>query len=259
MRRHLVLRSPLPRISLINTALHLAFFCLVCFCLVCFCLGSMSPASAFADETEEFESLFDGKTMTGWRGYKRDDVPTSWTVHDGAIRGAGKGPDLMYRKAFGDFDLRFEWKLAKSGNSGVIYRVTETEGPSHHTGPEFQLIDDQEFADKIRPTNSTGALYGLYGATEKTLQPIGEYNTSRIVVRGNRIEHWLNGEKIVDCEIGSEDWNKKVAASKFHKWKGFAKNSAGHIVLQSHGSPVWFREILVKELPAPTAEASTTP
>ena len=178
MLRRLMLRAPLPRLSLINSALHLAFFC-----LVCFCLSSMSPTSAFADETEDFESLFDGKTMTGWRGYKRDDVPASWTVHDGAIRGAGKGPDLMSQKAFGDFDLRFEWKLAKSGNSGVIYRVTETDGPSHHTGPEFQLIDDQEFADKIRPTNSTGALYGLYGATEKTLQPIGEYNTSRIVVR----------------------------------------------------------------------------
>ena len=242
-------RHPLPRLSRLSTLLCMAFLC----------LGSMQTTAAVADEAAEYESLFDGKTINGWRGYKRDEVPASWTVDDGAIRGAGKGPDLMSRKVFGDFDLRFEWKLAKRGNSGVIYRVTETDGPSHHTGPEFQLIDDQEFADRIRPTNSTGALYGLYGASEKTLQPIGEYNSSRIVVRGNRIEHWLNGEKIVDCEIGSEDWNKKVAASKFHKWKGFAKNSAGHIVLQSHGSPVWFREIRVKELPAPAAEASATP
>ena len=117
-------RHPLPRLSRLSTLLCMAFLC----------LGSMQTTAAVADEAAEYESLFDGKTINGWRGYKRDEVPASWTVDDGAIRGAGKGPDLMSRKVFGDFDLRFEWKLAKRGNSGVIYRVTETDGPSHHTG-----------------------------------------------------------------------------------------------------------------------------
>lgn len=212
-------------------------------------IGCLSFAGGTsADEERGFEPLFDGKTLMGWHGYQQDDVPPSWIIEDGSIRGSGAGPDLLTDTVHGDFDLRFEWKISEAGNSGVIYRATEDEQRAHQTGPEYQLLDDSQSANQDSPTTSTGALYGLYGASDKTLQPAGEFNRSRIVVQGERIEHWLNGEKLVDCEIGSEDWNKKVAASKFHKWDRFAKNKQGHVALQAHGSPVWFRGLRIKQL-----------
>lgn len=214
-------------------------------------LTALSLSTTLADEERDFISLFDGKTLNGWRAYQQDEIPGNWTVENGAIRGSGKGVDLVTELQFGDFELKFEWKISPGGNSGVIYRVTEDQKKSYHTGPEYQILDESLAADdepKVPPTVSAGALYGLYGATEKPIQSAGEFHTGRIVARGNHIEHWLNGAKIVDCEMESDDWKKKVAASKFHAWPRFAKNQQGHIVLQSHGSPVWFKNLRVKKL-----------
>lgn len=205
------------------------------------------------------EVIFDGKTLAGWRGFRKKSIENHWVVEEGAIKGRGDGPDIVTEKQYGDFDLRFEWKIAPGGNSGVIYRVSEDEEQTYHTGPEYQVLDDGKFADANNATVLTSGLYALYGADKTELRPIGEYNSSRIVVRGNLIQHWLNDQKVIECHIGSEDWNKKVAASKFAQWKKFGKNKKGHIALQSHGSPVWYRNITITDLtedsePSPLAE-----
>ncbi|MDG2381945.1 MAG: DUF1080 domain-containing protein [Pirellulaceae bacterium] len=205
----------------------------------------------FADEETKFEALFDGKTLSGWRGHRQPDVPPTWLVENGTIRGTGKGPDLLTKSVYGDFDLRFQWKLGEAGNSGVIYRVSESDKQTHQTGPEYQLVSQKPVNSERRPTTACGSLYGLYGESEITLQPQGEFNRSRIVVEEGRIQHWLNGEKVVDCEIGSEDWDKKIEASQFHAWPQFAQNKRGHIVLQAAGSPVWFRDLRIKQLTPP--------
>ena len=218
-------------------------------CIICICSSTQLANAA------KREVIFDGKTLAGWRGYQKQAIDDHWVVEDGAIKGSGKGPDIVTEKQYGDFDLRFEWKIAPGGNSGVIYRVTEDAEQAYHTGPEYQVLDDGEFADSNNPTILSSGLYALYGTEKKELRPVGEYNVSRIVVRGNVIQHWLNDQKVLECHIGSEDWNKKVAASKFAQWKRFGKNKKGHIALQSHGSPVWYRNITVTDL-TEKAEAS---
>lgn len=215
------------------------------------CLIALSALTSTADEERDFVSLFDGKTLSGWRAYQQDEVTDNWTVDDGAIRGSGQGADLITEAQFGDFELRFEWKVTPGGNSGVIYRASEDQQQSYQSGPEYQILDESQRNEddpKVPPTVAAGALYGLYGASEKPIPSSEEFNTGRIVARGNHIEHWLNGAKIVDCEMESDDWNKKVAASKFHAWPAFAKNAQGHIVLQSHNSPVWFKNLRIKKL-----------
>jgi hypothetical protein len=215
------------------------------------CLITLLASPSPADEERDFVSLFDGKTLNGWRTYQQDQATDDWTVDEGAIHGSGQGGDLITKAQFGDFELKFEWKIAPGGNSGVIYRVSEDQKQSYQTGPEYQILDESlrdEDDPPVPPTVATGALYGLYGASEKPFQSSGEFNTGRIVARGDHIEHWLNGTKIVDCEMQSDDWKKKVAASKFHAWPGFAKNAQGHIALQSHNHPVWFRNLRIKKL-----------
>ena len=197
---------------------------------------------------EELVPLFNGMTLDGWRGYKSDKVPEGWTVEEKTIKGSGQGPDLMTKQKYADFELQLEWKISPKGNSGIVYRISEEMPRPYETGPEYHIIDDVGTGAEKRPTVAAAALYGLYGSSEKQLHPVGEFNQARIIVRGNRIQHWLNGTLIVDCVIGSEDWNTKVAASKFRDWKRFAKNRAGHISLQAHGSPVWFRNLKIKKL-----------
>ena len=224
------------------------FFAPALICAVVVLCGFGVVASAAAAESEEgFVSLFDGKTTKGWRNFKgTEDQVKGWTVEDGSMKGDGHGGDLITVGQFADFELRFEWKISQNGNSGVIYRSTEDEQYSFQTGPEYQVLDDEKRGGKVR--NSAASLYGLYPPKGKTLKPAGQYNTARIILKGNRVEHWLNGKKVVECKIGSQDWNDRVAKSKFRKWKKYGTKKKGHIALQGHGSPVWYRNIRIKDL-----------
>ena len=196
----------------------------------------------------EFQSLFDGKTLAGWRGYNQEGPVANWTVEDGAIKGNGEGPDLITERKFGDFELHFEWKLAAGGNSGIIYRVTQEGEKAYHSGVEYQLLDDDHFKEELSTVHSTAAIYGLFGSDNKTLNAADEFNSSKIIARGNHLEHWLNSELIAEGEIDSEAWKTKVAASKFHEWPLFANQPDGHIALQAHGAEVWYRNVRVKTL-----------
>jgi hypothetical protein len=200
----------------------------------------------------KWEILFDGKDTSKWRAYKGDKFPAKgWKVEDGTLRhvaGEGGG-DLITTGKFANFELRFDWKVAPGANSGVIYRVTEDRGASYETGPEYQVLDDSKHGDGKNPKTSAAALYALIACNaEKALKPVGEWNKARIVVKGNRAEHWLNKKKVVEYEWGGSETAKLISESKFKDMPGFAKNSSGHICIQDHGDDVWFRKIKIRKL-----------
>ncbi|HSJ64640.1 MAG TPA: DUF1080 domain-containing protein [Gemmatimonadaceae bacterium] len=201
-----------------------------------------------AERAQGWRVLFDGRSTAGWRGYRRQSVPNGWQVVDGELARVGRGGDLITVDQFGDFELALEWKVGPAGNSGVFYRVTEEGEETYHTGIEMQVLDDAGHADGGSRLTSAGSLYGLYPAPPGVVRPAGEWNSARIVARGNHVEHWLNGQRIVEAELWGDDWNARLAASKFTQWPGFARSPRGHIGLQDHGDPVRYRNIKIREL-----------
>jgi hypothetical protein len=211
------------------------------------------PALTAAEKTDGWVLLFDGETPTGWRGLGMDRVPDCWVVADGCLKclGGTKGVnDLIADKQYENFEFAFEWRFPKSkGNSGVKYRVQEKPGQGHAFGPEFQLMNDPGVSDK----RSTGALYNLVAPEGKKLAPDGEFNRGRIVARGNRSEHWVNGVKVVEAEFGSEALTAALAKSVF-KNSDWGKTPRGFIALQNHQNEVLFRDLKIRELPAEPAK-----
>ena len=202
--------------------------------------------STASSASPEVEVLFDGTGLDNFQGYSQEEIGPGWTVKDDEIFFDGRrSGDIITRKQYQDFVLEFEWKITKGGNSGVMYRVTQDQKRSYQTGPEYQLLDDGMHGDGKNKLTSTGALYGLYPAQNKQLNPVGQWNSSKIVLKGAMVEHWLNGRKVVQAEIGGADWNQKVKSSKFRKWPRFGKNAKGHICFQDHGNPFWLRNIRV--------------
>jgi hypothetical protein len=196
--------------------------------------------------------LFDGQTMNGWRPFKNQEND-SWEVIDGTLHckpfeEATKRADLITVNQYENFELAFEWKIAPQSNSGVMFRVTEDYDQPFFTGPEYQVLDDGGFPGEVKEVNFSGGNYDMHAPVNKKLNPVGEWNTSRIVADGNRIEHWLNGDKVVEYEIGSEDWKNRKANSKWNDVEGYAVPKRGHIDLQDHSHEVWFRNIMIREL-----------
>jgi hypothetical protein len=223
---------------------------------LCLLLAFVCAHNAFASQLTEEEQkagwklLFDGTTTTGWRSLGKTTFPEKgWDIVDGCIHHIpkGGGGDITYNEAFENFELSFDWKASPGANSGVKYRVVDK--PGNAFGPEYQVIDDEKHGDAKNPKRTAGALYDIFvPAKEKVLKPAGEFNTSKIVVNGNKLEHWLNGVKVVDAEVGSETWTKAIAESKFAKSPTFGSNPKGHIALQDHGDEVWYKNIKIKVL-----------
>jgi hypothetical protein len=217
--------------------------------------------------TTEWRSLFDGTTLTGWRGVGRDTVPSAhWIVEGGSIKklASGRVPvqadgqplaggDLMTTQTFGDFELTWEWKVTPGGNSGVKYNVSEQLStslqPRHAAkGFEYQVLDDDRHPDGKIASHRSGALYDLIPPNDKKrLRAVGEWNESRLVFRGTHGEHWLNGEKVVEYDLGTAAMDSALKASKYRSWEWFGARRRGHIVLQDHGDEVYFRNIRVRE------------
>ena len=217
--------------------------------------GDVAPYEEHVNRLSEeqraagWELLFDGSDTSAWRGFRREGFPESgWTVEDGCLKVSGGGGDLMTRRAFGDFEFAFDWKIAKGANSGVMYRVGEDSSASYLTGPEYQIYDDDEHLEGKNTLQSTAALYALYLPEEANPFPPGQFNRGRIVVHEGRVEHWLNGRLVVEGVWGSADWAKRIAASKFAAHPEFASLAQGHFVLQDHGDEVWFRNLKVRAL-----------
>ena len=221
----------------------------VCIALLAAC--SADTPEPVASPASEWQVLFDGETLAGWRSFKSDALPTGWVVEDGAIHLAEPGGgDLMTADAYGDFELEFEWRISENGNSGIIYRVNELESTknTYETGPEYQVLDNDGHPDREDPTHRAAALYDLVAPPADFTKPVGEYNHGRIIVHGGRIEHWLNGEKVAAAPFGNDVWRSMVGDSKFGDWPEFGKYDSGHIALQDHSDLVWYRNIRIREL-----------
>jgi len=214
--------------------------------------------------------LFDGKTFDGWRGLGYDSVPTAhWKIENGTIRKLADGQvprlpdgqpaaggDLMTRNTYRNFELTWDWKISRAGNSGVKYNVSEeismAVAPNHAAlGFEYQVLDDSLHEDNKVPSHRTGALYDLIppnASKGMAIKQVGDWNRSTIIFRGNHGEHWLNGQKVVDFDIGTPRFDSLIAKSKYRDIKGFAEKRAGHIVLQDHVDEVFFRNIKIRPL-----------
>jgi hypothetical protein len=203
-----------------------------------------------AEKAAGFKLLFDGKSLDGWKGYRKDKPGAGWETVDGSLvlnkKGAG---DIITVEEFGAFELLIDWKISPKGNSGVMYHCDESEGAPYMTGPEMQVLDNKGHGDGKNPLTSAGACYALYPPAKDMTKPVGEWNSARLVVHPDgKVEHWLNGEKVVEYVKGSDEWKDKVAKSKFKGWKKFGTLSKGHIDLQDHGDHVEFRNIKVRSL-----------
>lgn len=206
------------------------------------------------EKTNGWQLLFDGKSMNGWRTYKNGKG--SWKVMDGILcsSSADQGnADLITSSVYKNFELSIDWKLSPEGNSGIMYLVTEEYDHAFLSGPEYQLIDDEGFPEKIEDWQKTGANYAMNPPSVLAAHKPGEWNTTKIIVNNGKVEHWLNGQKIVAYTLWNDEWKKKKDAGKWKDAKGYAATDTGHIALQSshssvESSGICFRNIKIKSL-----------
>lgn len=201
-----------------------------------------------AEREQGFVSLFDGKTIEHWTGFKKDTVPDKgWVVRDAAIvhEKSGGGGDLVTREMYADFDFRFSFRIAPRGNSGVMWHVTDEGKQTYFSGPEYQVLDD--IGAKPGPRHAVGALYDLLPAEDKPVRPAGTWNDGRIVVHNGTLTHYLNGKKVVETACTGPKWTEMIQNSKFKNWP-FGTAAKGRMALQDHGSEVAFRNLRIKML-----------
>jgi len=197
-----------------------------------------------------WRTLFDGTSLSAWRGYASDGVPAGWRIVDGAIVKEKGAEDLMTRDQFANFELDLEWKLAKGGNSGIFYRGTQEYDHIYWSAPEYQLLDDANAPDGQDRLTSAAAAYALYPPPAGVVKPFDEWNATRIIVNGAHVEHWLNGQKVVEYELWSPDWKAKVAESKFAAYPHYGLAKKGYIGIQGdHNGALSLRNIRIRELP----------
>lgn len=212
--------------------------------------GDSSPSTTISAEERAagWRPLFDG-TLTGWHNYHSTGPVQGWRIENGVVTRVSRGGDLVTDQTYANFELAADWKVPPGGNSGIIYRVDDSGEATYMTGPEMQVLDDARHPDGKNPLTSAGAVYGLYPTPRGIVKPAGEWNSARLLVNGNHVEHWLNGVHVASYELGSAEWAQKVAASKFAQWPGYGKYSRGRIALQDHGDSVSFRNVRIRVLP----------
>ncbi len=237
--------------------------------------GTTAPKNDNAAETKSADDgkivLFDGKTLNGWRGYNRQDVPARWVVEDGAIKfngsGGGEaqandGGDLIYDKKFKNFVLEFEWKISKGGNSGVFYLAQEIPNqPIYISAPEYQILDNENHPDALLGVNGnrkSASLYDMIPANPQNAKPYGEWNKSKIMVYKGTVVHYQNDEVVLEYHLWTDQWKNLIDNSKFSKDKWpeaydllincGGENHEGYIGFQDHGDDVWYRNITIKEM-----------
>lgn len=226
-------------------------------------INSLTPA----ESANGWVLLFDGRSLAGWHLFQSKGEPhAGWKVVNGEIvcpktngRPNGSGGDLVTDRKFTNFEFSFQWKISPGGNSGVHYRFDEArppgkplyKGDTGHSpvGFEYQILDDENHPDGKRgPTHRAGALYDLYGTEQRIVRPVGEWNESRIVVRGQHIEHWLNGVKTVDCDLDGAEYRALFEGSKYHVVPGYAARAPTSLALQDHGEAAAFRSLKIRAL-----------
>lgn len=196
-----------------------------------------------------WQTLFDGTSMNAFRGYKSQAMPKGWSIVNGELTKSGEVEDLVTRDKFANFELSFDWKLGRGGNSGVMYRVTEEYDHPYWTGPEYQLLDDTGHPDGKSRLTAAGSDYALYPSPAGVVKPADQWNSSLIVVQGNHVQHWMNGQKLLEYDLLSPDWLAKVKASKFGAWPDYGRATSGFIAIQGdHDGALAMRNIKVRVL-----------
>jgi Domain of Unknown Function (DUF1080) len=199
---------------------------------------------------QAWRPMLDEKAADTWRGWESTTIPQGWQVVGDTISKEGAIDDLVTRETFGDFELELEWKIGKGGNGGIFYRGTREYEYIFWSAPEYQLLDDANAQDGRNRRTSAAAAFGLYAAPAGIVRPAGEWNTTRIVVDGAHVEHWLNGQKVVTYELWSADWKARVAASKFSAYPNYGLAKTGYIGIQGdHEGTLALRHIRIRELP----------
>lgn len=207
-----------------------------------------SASAQDAGSAPPWRSLLD-ENGSAWRGWRSDAFPRGWKISGDEISKDGEVEDLISRDEFGDFELEFEWKIGEGGNSGVFYRGTREYDYIFWSAPEYQLLDDAHAPDGKSRLTAAASNFGLYPAPAGNVKPDGEWNSARIVVDGAHVEHWLNGHKVVDYELGSPDWKSKVAASKFGKYPNFGLAKKGYLAIQGdHPGALALRRLRIRAL-----------
>ncbi len=209
-----------------------------------------------AKENGGWISLLEGNDLSAWKGFNKEQPGDAWKIMDGVLyldteskKDGATGGDLITKQTYGDFHLRLEWKISENGNSGVMFHVQDDEayGATYETGPEYQLLHDEGHPDGKIVTHRSGDLYDLIESTKPAANPVGEWNSTEIIVQNGMLEFFLNGVQTVKTSLWDQEWEEMVAKSKFKDMPGFANYREGHIALQDHGDKIWFRDIMIKE------------
>jgi hypothetical protein len=233
---------------------------------------SLAPARAAdnqltaAEKSAGWELLFDGKTLNGWRGYRLKGLPENlgWEVKDGTLHAKPEKYDMsnipmaQFRKSeliterkFDDYELSWDWRITHAGNNGLKYFVTEDR--PNAPGPEYQMLDELNHPDgKVGPHRHSASFYDVLAPKVNALNPVGQWNTSRIVVKGNHVEHWLNGKNVISFELGSPEVKAALLKSKFKDEPGFGQHIAGHIMLTYHGDELWIKNMKIRPMKSGT-------
>jgi hypothetical protein len=210
---------------------------------------SLNTLSA-QEARDGWKLLFDGQSTNGWRNYRATSVGPGWTVVNGVLTRSGDNAgDIITSDKYRNFELVLDWKISEGGNSGVLYHATEEGQYIWQSAPEMQILDDARHNDGKLLNTSAGSNFALYDAPRGAVRPAGEWNTARLIVNGNHVEHWLNGQKLLQYELESDEWKARVAGSKFATMPLYGKASEGYIGLQDHGDRVEFRNIRIRVLP----------
>lgn len=236
------MRHPLIRLSAASIALLALASCAMFH-------HEKDEGSEALEHAGPWKALFDGGSTAAFRDYHGTTISPDWQVVDGTLTKTKPTEDLITKDQYGDFELTLEWKMGPGGNSGIFYRATEDADKIYWTAPEYQLLDDARHPDGKNPLTSAGASYGLYPAPRGVVKPANEWNSTRIVAKGNHVEHWLNGVKMVEFELFSPDWMEKFKASKFKDLPKWARAPRGFIGIQGdHDGVLALRNIRIREL-----------
>lgn len=211
------------------------------------------PMLVFAQKKAKWINLFDGKSTSGWHTWNETTVK-GWHVMNGVLMTHGGSGDLVSDKDYENYILEFEFMVEPKGNSGIIYKVLED--PSNKElfapyagGPEYQIIDDVNYADPLNDVQKTGANYDIQAPSDlNVVKAPGQWNKGKLIINNNKIEHWLNGKLLVAYTYGDDKWKADVAKSKFAKWPYATPHARGKISLQDHGHAISFKKIRIKEL-----------